>query len=106
MGWDAFGLPAENAAVQHGVDPQSWTLRNIRDMKRQFHAMHLSFDWPRVHAVSVVARLESWSVGTQDVRPGLLQMDPMAVFEAVEGGHGRSDRMRRQLGSRRPNSAG
>lgn len=47
MGWDSFGLPAENAAIQHGVTPREWTLENIRAMKKHFIALGLSYDWSR-----------------------------------------------------------
>ncbi|XP_021403593.2 leucine--tRNA ligase, mitochondrial isoform X3 [Lonchura striata] len=47
MGWDAFGLPAENAAVEHGLHPASWTQSNIQHMRKQFDALGLSFTWER-----------------------------------------------------------
>jgi leucyl-tRNA synthetase len=47
MGWDAFGLPAENAAIQHGIHPAVWTRRNIENMRRQLKAMGFSYDWDR-----------------------------------------------------------
>ncbi len=47
MGWDAFGLPAENAAIKNKVAPADWTLQNIRDMHEQMKALGLSFDWER-----------------------------------------------------------
>jgi leucyl-tRNA synthetase len=47
MGWDAFGMPAENAAIKHGVHPSKWTFENIRYMKEQLNRMGLSYDWNR-----------------------------------------------------------
>lgn len=47
MGWDAFGLPAENAAKQHGADPGKWTAANVALMKEQLNALGLSYDWTR-----------------------------------------------------------
>ncbi len=47
MGWDAFGLPAENAAMSRKVHPRDWTLDNIRTMRRQLQSMGLSIDWSR-----------------------------------------------------------
>ena len=47
MGWDAFGLPAENAAMKNGVPPAQWTFDNIAYMKKQMQAMGLAIDWSR-----------------------------------------------------------
>jgi leucyl-tRNA synthetase len=47
MGWDAFGLPAENAAIDNGVAPAKWTRANIADMKSQMKPLGLAFDWSR-----------------------------------------------------------
>ena len=47
MGWDAFGLPAENAALKNGVPPAKWTFENIAHMKGQMQAMGLAIDWSR-----------------------------------------------------------
>lgn len=45
MGWDAFGLPAENAAIEHKASPKTWTLENIKSMGEQFRALSFSFAW-------------------------------------------------------------
>ena len=45
MGWDAFGLPAENAALKNNTPPREWTLANIAAMKRQFERLGMGFDW-------------------------------------------------------------
>ena len=47
MGWDAFGLPAENAAIENKTHPANWTYANIESMKTQLKQMGLSYDWDR-----------------------------------------------------------
>src|SRR5258708_32103183 len=47
FGWDAFGLPAENAAIKSGIHPEASTLANIAHMKRQLQRLGISYDWER-----------------------------------------------------------
>lgn len=47
MGWDAFGLPAENAAIQHRIHPKEWTLKNVELMKGELNSLGISYDWDR-----------------------------------------------------------
>ena len=47
MGWDSFGLPAENAAIERGIAPQVWTDKNIADTREELESMGFDFDWDR-----------------------------------------------------------
>ena len=47
MGWDSFGLPAENAAIKHKVHPVDWTLKNMDNMRAQLKSLGISYDWDR-----------------------------------------------------------
>ncbi len=60
MGFDAFGLPAENAAIKHGIHPKEWTYANINQMRKQLKSMGAMFDWRR-EAISSDPKYYRWS---------------------------------------------
>ena len=85
MGWDAFGLPAENAAMQNGVPPAKWTRDNIAYMKRQLQSLGLALDWQREFATCdpEYYRWNQWlflrmlEAGIACRRTGVVNWDPV-----------------------------
>jgi leucyl-tRNA synthetase len=85
MGWDAFGLPAENAAMQNGVPPAKWTWDNIAYMKKQCQAMGWAIDWTREVATCSPAYyrwnqwffLRLWEKGIVYKKTGVVNWDPV-----------------------------
>ncbi len=102
MGWDAFGMPAENAAMQNKVHPKTWTYQNIAAMRAQLKSMGLSLDWSREIATCDPAYykhqqrmfLDFLEAGLVDAQDGQGQLGP-----------GRPDRARQRAGHRRPRLA-
>ncbi|MBC7316450.1 MAG: class I tRNA ligase family protein, partial [Chloroflexi bacterium] len=60
IGFDAFGLPAENAAIQRGIHPHTWTMRNIENMRRQLRAMGAMWDWEH-EAITCLPGYYKWT---------------------------------------------
>ena len=63
IGWDAFGLPAENAAIERGIDPAVWTEKNIEKMKGQLQGMNCQWDWARVRTKALPQNPANESLG-------------------------------------------
>src|SRR5688572_23016187 len=85
MGWDAFGLPAENAAMANGVPPAKWTHENIAHMKKQCQVMGWAFDWTRELATCSPSYyrwnqwffLRMWEKGVIYKKTGVVNWDPV-----------------------------
>jgi leucyl-tRNA synthetase len=85
MGWDAFGLPAENAAMERGVDPKGWTYDNIARMRAELKELGLSIDWSREFATCDLAYygqqqalfLDLFARGLVYRREGMVNWDPV-----------------------------
>ncbi|MBE7184561.1 MAG: leucine--tRNA ligase [Methylobacterium mesophilicum] len=85
MGWDAFGLPAENAARDNRVNPRDWTYKNIETMKAQLKTMGLSLDWSREIATCDPSYykhqqkmfLDFWQAGLAERRSAKVNWDPV-----------------------------
>ena len=85
MGWDAFGLPAENAAIERGVSPKVWTYQNIASMREQLKLLGLSVDWsrefatcdPEYYGQQQAWFLDLWRRGLVYRKDGLVNWDPV-----------------------------
>ena len=85
MGWDAFGMPAENAAIERGVHPKTWTYENIAAMRKQLKSMGLSLDWSREFATcdpsyyrhEQAMFIDFMNAGLVDRRVSLVNWDPV-----------------------------
>ncbi|MFN3765471.1 MAG: leucine--tRNA ligase [Aliihoeflea sp.] len=104
MGWDAFGLPAENAARDNKVNPRDWTYANIETMKGQLKTMGLSLDWAREFATCDPSYykhqqkmfLDFWQAGLVERRNAKVNWDPedmtvLANEQVIDGRGWRSD---------------
>ena len=82
MGWDAFGLPAENAALKNNTPPREWTLSNIAAMKRQMERLGLGYDW---------------ATRGDHLPAGVLPLEPVVLPADVRKGPGLSQKKQGQL---------
>jgi leucyl-tRNA synthetase len=104
MGWDAFGLPAENAAAERGVDPAAWTADNIEVMRAELQRLCLAIDWtrefatcdPEYYGLQQAWFLKLWRRGLAYRKEGLVNWDPvdmtvLANEQVIDGRGWRSD---------------
>src|SRR5690348_11877337 len=104
MGWDAFGLPAENAAAERGVDPTEWTHANIDHMRDELRRLGASLDWsrefatcdPEYYGQQQKLFLKLWKKGLVYRKEGLVNWDPvdmtvLANEQVIDGRGWRSD---------------
>ena len=87
MGWDAFGLPAENAAIENRVPPAQWTYRNIADMKAQLRRLGFGYDWSREFATCTPEyyRWEQWMFGRMYEKGLAYKRNAEVNWDPVEG---------------------
>jgi tRNA synthetases class I (M) len=85
-GWDAFGLPAENAAIERGIDPAVWTEDNIGSMRAQLKSMNTSFNWDAVGSAidASVHSTDTAPVGNINLFSLILQAHSEAVPHAIQ----------------------
>ena len=104
MGWDAFGMPAENAAMERGVHPKAWTYENIANMREELKRLGLSIDWSREFATcdpAYYGRQQRWfldllKTGLVYRKESLVNWDPvdmtvLANEQVIDGRGWRSD---------------
>jgi leucyl-tRNA synthetase len=104
MGWDAFGLPAENAAAERGIDPAKWTYDNIAVMRQELQRLGASIDWsrefatcdPEYYGQQQAWFLKLWRRGLVYRKEGLVNWDPvdmtvLANEQVIDGRGWRSD---------------
>jgi hypothetical protein len=87
MGWDSFGLPADNAARERGIDPQQWTKENIATMRAQFDSLGLDFNWENVRFLAMRCNACMRDLaGVEHQRSCVLSLDTRIIFETLRNG--------------------